>query len=281
MDQSPLGKTSRSTPATYTGIFDDIRALFAQLPESRVRGYDAGRFSFNTKGGRCETCGGHGAVKVEMAFLPAMHVPCEGCGGKRYSAELLEVTFKGRSIGDVLQMSVDEAVPFFEAHPRIHRVVKLLQETGLGYLTLGQRSPTLSGGEAQRLKLVTELAHKTGGHVLYLLEEPTIGLHLADVKRLIDVLHRLVDGGHSVVVIEHHLDVIAEADHVIDVGPEGGTGGGRLVAAGTPEEVAVAKGSHTGRFLRELLGAGSRERAAGGSRRKARKSAGARSGRRR
>jgi excinuclease ABC subunit A len=253
VDQSPIGKTPRSTPATYTGILDDIRALFAQLPDSRVRGYGPGRFSYNTAGGRCEACGGHGAVKVEMAFLPTLYIPCDSCGGKRYSPETLEVTFKGLSIGDVLALSVAEAVPVFEAHPRIHRVLSLLDETGLGYLTLGQRSPTLSGGEAQRLKLVTELASRTSGHILYLLEEPTIGLHLADVKRLLDVLHRLVDHGHSVIVIEHHLDVIAEADWVLDLGPEGGAAGGRLVASGTPEDIARSKASHTGRFLRPIL----------------------------
>ncbi|HPA19579.1 MAG TPA: excinuclease ABC subunit UvrA [Verrucomicrobiae bacterium] len=253
VDQSPIGKTSRSTPATYTKILDDIRALFAGLPESRTRGYSAGTFSFNSKGGRCEACEGQGAVKVEMNFLPSMYVPCESCGGRRFSDEVLDIQFKGRSIADVLAMGVSEATEFFSAHPRIHRALKLLDETGLGYLTLGQRSPTLSGGEAQRLKLVTELARAESGKFLYLLEEPTIGLHLADVQRLLDVLHRLVDGGHTVVVIEHHLDVIAEADHVIDLGPEGGADGGQIVAAGTPEEIARCAQSHTGRFLREIL----------------------------
>ncbi len=253
VDQSPIGKTSRSTPATYTKILDDIRALFAGLPESRARGYSAGTFSFNSKGGRCETCEGQGAVKVEMNFLPSMYVPCESCGGSRYADEVLEIQFKGKTIADVLAMDVAQAAEFFAAHPRVHRALKLLDETGLGYLTLGQRSPTLSGGEAQRLKLVTELARSESGRFLYLLEEPTIGLHLADVRRLLDVMHRLVDGGHTVVVIEHHLDVIAEADHVIDLGPEGGAAGGQIVAEGTPEIIARCARSHTGRFLREVL----------------------------
>ncbi len=250
VDQSPIGKTSRSTPATYTKILDDIRALFAGLPDSRARGYSAGTFSFNSKGGRCEACEGQGAVKVEMNFLPSMYVPCESCGGSRYADEVLDIRFKGRTIADVLAMDVAEAAEFFSAHPRVHRALKLLDETGLGYLTLGQRSPTLSGGEAQRLKLVAELARSESGTFLYLLEEPTIGLHLADVRRLLDVMHRLVDGGHTVVVIEHHLDVIAEADHVIDLGPEGGAEGGRIIAEGPPEAIARCAASHTGRFLR-------------------------------
>lgn len=253
VDQSPIGKTSRSTPATYTKILDDIRALFAGLPESRARGYSAGTFSFNSKGGRCDACEGQGAVKVEMNFLPSMYVPCESCGGSRFSDEVLDIRYKGRSIAEVLAMDVAEAAGFFSAHPRVHRALRLLDETGLGYLTLGQRSPTLSGGEAQRLKLVAELARAESGNFLYLLEEPTIGLHLADVRRLLDVMQRLVDGGHTVVVIEHHLDVIAEADYVIDLGPEGGANGGRIVAVGPPEAIARCPASHTGRFLREVL----------------------------
>jgi len=254
VDQSPIGKTSRSTPATYTKILDQIRALFAGLPESRVRGYTAGTFSFNSKGGRCEACEGQGAVKVEMNFLPSMYVPCESCGGSRYSDEVLDIRFKNRTISDVLAMCVSEAAEFFSAHPRIHRALRLLDETGLGYLTLGQRSPTLSGGEAQRLKLVAELARAESGNFLYLLEEPSIGLHLADVQRLLDVIHRLVDNGHSVVVIEHHLDIIAEGDYVIDLGPEGGAEGGQIVVAGTPEDVARCASSHTGKYLSGVLG---------------------------
>lgn len=254
VDQSPIGKTSRSTPATYTKILDHIRALFAGLPDSRVRGYTAGTFSFNSKGGRCEACEGQGAVKVEMNFLPSMYVPCESCGGNRYSDEVLDILFKNKTISDVLAMCVSEAAEFFSAHPRIHRALRLLDETGLGYLTLGQRSPTLSGGEAQRLKLVAELARAESGNFLYLLEEPSIGLHLADVQRLLDVIHRLVDNGHSVVVIEHHMDIIAEADYVIDLGPEGGAEGGQIVVAGTPEDVARCASSHTGKYLSSVLG---------------------------
>ncbi|MBX7158542.1 MAG: excinuclease ABC subunit UvrA [Verrucomicrobiae bacterium] len=253
VDQSPIGKTSRSTPATYVGIFDLIRELFAQLPESRVRGYTSSRFSFNSKGGRCDACQGQGACKIEMNFLPTLHVPCEVCQGKRYNRETLEIKFKDKSIADCLAMTVEEAVIFFQAHPKIHRALKLLEETGLGYLTLGQSSPTLSGGEAQRLKLVTELARDNSGHCLYLLEEPTIGLHLADVKRLLEVVHRLIESGHTVVIIEHNLDVIAEADYVIEVGPEGGERGGRIVAQGSPEQILKHKHSITAPFLKPYI----------------------------
>ncbi|MGI8603230.1 MAG: excinuclease ABC subunit UvrA [Verrucomicrobiales bacterium] len=266
VDQSPIGKTSRSCPATYIGVFDDIRKLFAGLPVSRLRGYTASRFSFNTQGGRCETCQGNGEIKLEMAFLPTSWLLCEDCHGLRYNAPTLEVDYNGRSIGEVMRMTIEEAVGFFSAVSQISRTLKLLVETGLGYLQLGQPSPTLSGGEAQRIKLVTELTKGIGRSArmrlrqnltpkgsLYLIEEPTIGLHMSDVRRLIDVLHRLVDDGHTVVVIEHNLEVIAEADHVIDMGPEAGAGGGEIVAAGTPEEVAEASKSRTAPFLREAL----------------------------
>jgi excinuclease ABC subunit A len=260
VDQTPIGKTPRSCPATYVGFWDDIRRLFAGLPDSRIRGHLPGRFSFNVKGGRCEACEGQGVKTIEMSFLPDVSVPCEECGGARFGAETLAIRLKGKTVGEVLRMSVDEAAPFFEAHPPIHRPLKLMQEVGLGYLTLGQASPTLSGGEAQRIKLVTELAggtvesprRKPGG-TFYILDEPTVGLHLADIKMLLHVLHRLVEAGHTVLVIEHQMDVIAEADWVIDLGPEGGAGGGRLVAEGTPEAVAKVKASHTGRFLKPLF----------------------------
>jgi excinuclease ABC subunit A len=267
VDQSPIGKTSRSTPATYIGLMDDLRALYAQLPLARQRGYEAGRFSFNAGHGRCDKCQGQGAIKVEMNFLPSTWIPCEACDGRRYNEETLAIAYHEKSIADVLEMTIDEAADFFAAVPRLHRPLQLLRDTGLGYLTLGQRSPTLSGGEAQRIKLVAELARslginaqkalRTGGyasaHHVYLLEEPTIGLHLADVARLLDVIHQLVDAGHTVIVIEHHLDVLAEADHLIELGPEGGSAGGQMIAQGTPEEVAVAEGSVTGPFLRSVL----------------------------
>jgi excinuclease ABC subunit A len=268
VDQSPIGKTSRSTPATYIKVLDEIRNVYAQLPESRVRGYSASRFSFNNEGGRCENCTGQGVIKLEMSFLPASYMPCEECGGKRYNPPTLEVTYNGRSIGDVMEMTVEQAAEFFAAHPRIKRSLDLLVETGLGYLQLGQPSPTLSGGEAQRIKLVTQLARRgtaksevirttrVGKSTLYVLEEPTIGLHTADVANLIAVLHRLVDEGGTVVVIEHHLDVIAEADYVIDMGPEAGESGGSVVAAGSPEQVAKSKRSRTAPFLAEVLGRG-------------------------
>ncbi|MDN3517307.1 excinuclease ABC subunit UvrA [Aquisalimonas lutea] len=268
VDQTPIGKTPRSCPATYIGFWDDIRRLYANTEEARLRGYGPGRFSFNTRDGRCPGCDGQGVKKVEMNFLPDVTVPCELCFGMRFTPETLAVTYRGHSIGDVLKMSVDEAVEFFAAHPKIHHALQLLQAVGLGYLTLGQQSPTLSGGEAQRIKLVTELAKarpNTGGrqqpHTVYVLDEPTVGLHMADVEKLIHVLHRLVDAGHTVVVIEHNLDLVAEADWLIDLGPEGGDAGGRVVARGVPEDVAAKDGSHTARILAEFLGGPSPRRA--------------------
>ncbi|MFP4415661.1 MAG: excinuclease ABC subunit UvrA [Chitinispirillaceae bacterium] len=265
VDQRPIGRTPRSCPATYVGIWDEIRKLLARTPEANLRGYSASRFSFNVKGGRCETCDGQGVRKIEMSFLPNVTVPCEVCGGQRFNSETRAVKYRGQTAADILHMNVDEAVEFFEAHPKIHRTLKLLQEVGLGYITLGQQSPTLSGGEAQRIKLVTELARAYGpggrsrsrsgtDHCLYILDEPTIGLHMADVENLIIVLHHLVDAGNSVVIIEHNMDIIAEADWVIDLGPEGGTEGGRVVAHGTPEQVAkIRKTSHTARFLKRFF----------------------------
>ena len=253
IDQSPIGRTPRSNPATYTGVFDHIRALFTQTQESRARGYKPGRFSFNVKGGRCEVCKGDGQIKIEMHFLPDVYVPCEQCHGKRYNRETLEVRFKGKSIADVLEMSVEEAVEFFENVPKIARRLRTLNDVGLGYIRLGQAATTLSGGEAQRVKLATELSKVATGDTLYILDEPTTGLHFADVQRLLDVLGRLVDAGNSVVVIEHNLDVIKTADWLVDLGPEGGEAGGEIVATGTPEEVAAVAGSYTGRFLTELV----------------------------
>jgi excinuclease ABC subunit A len=253
IDQSPIGRTPRSNPATYTGVFDHIRALFTQTQESRARGYKPGRFSFNVKGGRCEVCKGDGQIKIEMHFLPDVYVPCEQCHGKRYNRETLEVRFKGKNIADVLEMSVEEAVEFFENVPKIARRLRTLNDVGLGYIRLGQAATTLSGGEAQRVKLATELSKVATGDTLYILDEPTTGLHFADVQRLLDVLGRLVDAGNTVVVIEHNLDVIKTADHLVDLGPEGGEGGGEIVATGTPEQVAAAPGSYTGSFLRELV----------------------------
>jgi excinuclease ABC subunit A len=253
IDQSPIGRTPRSNPATYTGVFDHIRQLFTKTQESRARGYKPGRFSFNVKGGRCEVCRGDGQIKIEMHFLPDVYVPCEQCHGKRYNRETLEVRFKGKSIADVLEMSVEEAVGFFENVPKIARRLRTLHDVGLDYIRLGQPATTLSGGEAQRIKLATELSKVATGDTLYILDEPTTGLHFADVQRLLDVLGRLVDAGNTVVVIEHNLDVIKTADWLIDLGPEGGEGGGEIVATGTPEEVAAVAGSYTGRFLADLV----------------------------
>ncbi len=253
IDQSPIGRTPRSNTATYTGVFDHIRQLFTQTQESRARGYKPGRFSFNVKGGRCEVCKGDGQIKIEMHFLPDVYVPCEQCHGKRYNRETLEVRFKGKSIADVLEMSVEEAVSFFENVPKIARRLRTLHDVGLDYIRLGQPATTLSGGEAQRIKLATELSKVATGDTLYILDEPTTGLHFADVQRLLDVLGRLVDAGNTVVVIEHNLDVIKTADRLIDLGPEGGEEGGEVIATGTPEEVAAVKGSYTGRFLSSLV----------------------------
>jgi excinuclease ABC subunit A len=253
IDQSPIGRTPRSNPATYTALFTPIRDLFAQLAESKIRGYGPGRFSFNVKGGRCESCQGDGLVKIEMHFLPDVYVPCEVCKGRRYNRETLDVRYKGRSIADVLDMTVGEALEFFESQPRIRARLEVLNDVGLGYIHLGQSATTLSGGEAQRVKLATELAKRDTGRTLYILDEPTTGLHFEDVRLLLTVLHRLVDRGNTVVVIEHNLDVVKTADWVIDLGPEGGAAGGRVVAQGTPEAVAQQEGSHTGRFLSALL----------------------------
>ncbi len=253
IDQSPIGRTPRSNPATYTGLFTPIRELFTQLPDAKLRGYGPGRFSFNVKGGRCEACQGDGLVKIEMHFLPDVYVPCEVCKGRRYNRETLEVRYKGRSIADVLDLTVADALEFFSNQRRIAEKLELLNDVGLGYIHLGQAATTLSGGEAQRVKLATELAKRDTGRTLYILDEPTTGLHFEDVRLLLDVLHRLVDKGNSVVVIEHNLDVIKTADWIIDLGPEGGEDGGRVVAQGTPEEVAAEAGSHTGRFLRRVL----------------------------
>jgi len=253
IDQSPIGRTPGSNPSTYTGIFTDIRNLYAALPEAKIRGYQPGRFSFNVSGGRCETCKGAGVKTIEMNFLPDVLVGCEICSGKRYNRETLEIRYKGKSIADVLDMTVDQAVEFFDAHPRIKHVVKTLQDVGLGYITLGQHSTTLSGGEAQRVKLSTELGKRDTGNTLYILDEPTTGLHFQDVQMLINVLNRLVDRGNTVLVIEHNMDVIKVADHLIDVGPEGGHGGGQIVATGTPESVSKVKSSWTGKFLKAEL----------------------------
>jgi excinuclease ABC subunit A len=256
IDQSPIGRTPRSNPATYTGLFTPIRELFTYLPESKLRGYGPGRFSFNVKGGRCEACQGDGLVKVEMHFLPDVYVPCEVCKGRRYNRETLEVRYKGKSIADVLDLTVADALDFFEHQPRIRAKLELLNDVGLGYIHLGQSATTLSGGEAQRVKLATELAKRDTGRTLYILDEPTTGLHFEDVRLLLEVLHRLVDKGNTVVVIEHNLDVVKTADWVIDLGPEGGELGGRVVAEGPPEKIAQSKGSHTGEFLRKVLQAG-------------------------
>src|SRR5438270_100557 len=273
VDQSPIGKTSRSTPATYIKVFDEIRNLYAQVPVARMRGYSPSRFSFNAEGGRCESCKGQGMIKLEMNFLPSTYVPCEDCGGERYNAQTLEVLYHEKSIGDVMEMTIEEAAEFFKANPKIARSLSLLVDTGLGYLKLGQPSPTLSGGEAQRLKLATELTRGIGRtqnerirkmrkpkSTLYLLEEPTIGLHMADVELLLNLLHRLVDDGHTVIVIEHNLSVIAEADYIVDLGPEAGDAGGEIVATGTPEQVARNRVSRTAQFLKKVLRVGTKER---------------------
>jgi excinuclease ABC subunit A len=252
IDQSPIGRTPRSNPATYTGVFDQIRALFASTNEAKMRGYKQGRFSFNVRGGRCEACSGDGIVKIEMHFLPDVYVPCEVCKGKRYNRETLEVKYKGRNIADVLDMTVDEAVEFFKNIPYICRKLDTLKEVGLGYIKLGQPSTTLSGGEAQRVKLATELSKRSTGKTVYILDEPTTGLHIADVHRLLDVLHKFVDSGNTVIVIEHNLDVIKTADYIIDLGPEGGDRGGMVVATGTPEEVALNNDSYTGQYLKKI-----------------------------
>ncbi len=276
VDQAPIGRTPRSNPATYTGVFDHIRRLFSQTPEAKVRGYQPGRFSFNVKGGRCESCAGDGTLRIEMHFLPDIYVPCEVCHGARYNRDTLEVTFGGKSIAEVLDLSCEEALAFFAHQPPIARHLQTLVDVGLGYVRLGQPAPTLSGGEAQRVKLASELSRRSTGHTLYLLDEPTTGLHFDDVRRLLEVLNRLVDQGNTVIVIEHNLDVIGAADWIIDLGPEGGDKGGRVVAEGTPERVAEVAGSHTGAVLRPLLGAGRAE----GSAPSGRGGAGARTGRR-
>ena len=253
VDQSPIGRTPRSNPATYTGVFSDIRSLFVNLPEAQIRGYKPGRFSFNVKGGRCETCGGNGYKTIEMNFLPNIQVPCEECHGKRYNRETLEVRFKGKSIADVLDMTINQACEFFENVPDILRKIKTIQDVGLGYIKLGQPSTTLSGGESQRIKLAAELSKKDTGKTFYILDEPTTGLHFEDIRILMEVLRRLVDRGNTVLVIEHNLDVIRQADHIIDMGPEGGRGGGTILSTGTPEEVANSDKGYTPRFLKEEL----------------------------
>jgi len=253
IDQSPIGRTPRSNPATYTGLFTPLRELFTQVPDARIRGYKPGRFSFNVKGGRCEACEGDGILKIEMQFLPDVYVPCEVCKGKRYNRETLEVKYKGKSIADVLDMTVAEALEFFEAIPSIKNKLQTLFDVGLGYIHLGQPATTLSGGEAQRVKLATELSRRATGKTIYILDEPTTGLHFADVAKLLQVLTRLVDSGNTIVVIEHNLDVIKTADWLIDLGPEGGDAGGSLVAVGSPEEIAERPDSYTGQFLGPLL----------------------------
>ncbi len=253
IDQSPIGRTPRSNPATYTGVFDLIRDLFASTTDAKTRGYSKGRFSFNVKGGRCEACSGDGIIKIEMHFLPDVYVPCEVCGGKRYNRETLEVKYKGKSIYDVLDMTVEEAVEFFQHVPTIARKIQTLYDVGLSYVKLGQPSTELSGGEAQRIKLAAELSKRSTGKTIYILDEPTTGLHFADVHKLIEILHRLSEGGNTVVVIEHNLDVIKTADYLIDMGPEGGDRGGTVIAKGTPEEVAKNPNSYTGMYVKRYL----------------------------
>ena len=253
IDQSPIGRTPRSNPATYTGVFDIIRDLFATTNEAKMRGYQKGRFSFNVPGGRCEACQGDGVLKIEMHFLPDIYVPCEVCKGKRYNQETLEVRYKGKTIADVLDMTVEEGLEFFENVPKIKQKIQTLNDVGLGYIKLGQPSTTLSGGEAQRVKLATELSKKATGKTLYILDEPTTGLHIADVHRLVEILQRLVDTGNSAIIIEHNLDLIKTADYIIDLGPEGGENGGTIVQVGTPEQIVKNERSYTGQFLKKYL----------------------------
>ena len=255
IDQSPIGRTPRSNPATYTGLFTFIRDLFAMMPDAKARGFKPGRFSFNVKGGRCEACQGDGVIAIEMHFLPDVYVTCEQCKGRRYNRETLEIKYRGKSIADVLDLTVDQALPLLENFPAIANKLRTLQDVGLGYIELGQSATTLSGGEAQRVKLAKELSKRGTGRTLYILDEPTTGLHFEDTRKLLDVLNKLVDQGNTIVVIEHNLDVIKSADYVIDLGPEGGAGGGRIIAAGTPEEVARHEQSATGRFLADLFAA--------------------------
>jgi excinuclease ABC subunit A len=253
VDQGPIGRTPRSNPATYTGVFDHVRKLFAATTEAKVRGYLPGRFSFNVKGGRCEACSGDGTIKIEMQFLPDVYVPCEVCHGARYNTDTLAVHYKGKTIADVLDMPIEEAARFFGAIPAIHRHLATLADVGLGYVRLGQPAPTLSGGEAQRVKLAAELQRRSTGRTIYVLDEPTTGLHFEDIRKLLAVLGRLTDTGNTVIVIEHNLDVIKTADHIIDLGPDGGSRGGYILATGTPEHIATIDASHTGHYLRKLL----------------------------
>jgi excinuclease ABC subunit A len=253
IDQSPIGRTPRSNPATYTGVFGPVRDLFAQLPDSRMRGYKPGRYSFNVKGGRCEACEGDGLIKIEMHFLPDVYVTCDVCHGSRYNRETLDIKFKGKSIADVLAMTVEQAYEFFQNVPPVRTKLQALLDVGLGYITLGQSATTLSGGESQRVKLSKELSRRATGRTFYILDEPTTGLHFADTQKLLDMLNQLVDAGNTVVVIEHNLDVIKTADWIIDLGPEGGDRGGEIVIQGTPEDVAAANGSYTGQFLKKIL----------------------------
>ena len=253
IDQSPIGRTPRSNPATYTGLFTPIRELFSSVPEAKLRGYSPGRFSFNVKGGRCENCSGDGIIKIEMHFLPDVYVSCEVCHGKRYNREALEIHYKGKTISDVLEMTCEQALDFFENIPAIARKLQTLVDVGLGYITLGQPATTLSGGEAQRIKLASELSRRATGRTLYILDEPTTGLHIADVEKLLGVMHALVETGNSMVVIEHNLDVIKSADWLIDMGPEGGNAGGTIIVEGTPEKVAATAASYTGQYLKHML----------------------------
>ena len=253
IDQSPIGRTPRSNPATYTGVFDMIRDLFAATPDAKARGYKKGRFSFNVKGGRCEACAGDGIIKIEMHFLPDVYVPCEVCGGRRYNRETLDIRYKGKNIYDVLSMTVEEAMEFFKHVPTIHNKIRTLYDVGLSYIRLGQPSTELSGGEAQRIKLATELSRRSTGKTIYILDEPTTGLHFEDVNKLVEILRRLSDGGNTVIVIEHNLDVIKTADYIIDMGPEGGDGGGTVIATGTPENICGIESSYTGQYLKKYL----------------------------